>query len=147
MSEATLKAEIIALSFSQEWAEAKLEWSLSAIYEAATPQTCLCGHFPIIEICVLNNKRTCVDAEVGNCCVKKFIGLPSDKIFSAVKRVRKDPTKSLNAEAIFHAFDRSWLNAWEKDFYLNIMGKRVLTEKQQLKKRQVNNLILANMRK
>ena len=56
MSEYKLTNEIIGLSQSKVWDTAKLEWSLSQIYEADEPERCLCGHFPIIEICILQNK-------------------------------------------------------------------------------------------
>lgn len=98
-------------------------------------------------MCVLKNKINGELATVGNCCVKKFLGLPSDKIFQAVKRVRKDKKKSLNAETITHAFDRKWINEWERDFYLNIMRKRNLTDKQAQKKLQVNERVLIGMRR
>lgn len=145
MSEYRLATEIIARSVAKSWNEAKLEWSLREIYEAEEPETCLCGHFPIIELCVLGNKVNGQLATVGNCCVKKFIGLPSDKIFQAVKQVRKDGEKSLNAEAIEHAFQRGWINKWEKDFYFDIMRKRKLTANQRTKKVQINTKMLRNM--
>jgi hypothetical protein len=147
MSEYKLTSEIIALSVANNWDAARLEWALHEVYETEEPETCLCGHFPIIELCVLNNKRNSNFATVGNCCVKKFIGLPSDKIFQAVKRVRKDTSKSLNAEAISHAFDRSWLTEWERDFYFDIMRKRNLTAKQSSKKEQINELVLQRMKR
>ena len=147
MSEYKLASEIIALSDADNWDAAKLEWALHEVYEADDPETCLCGHFPIIELCILSNKLNSNLATVGNCCVKKFIGLPSDKIFQAVKRVRKDASKSLNAEAIDHAFNRGWLTAWEKDFYFDIMGKRSLTAKQASKKKQINELVLQRMKR
>ena len=109
MSEYKLTQEILALSVGKTWDRARLEWTLHEVYESDEPQTCLCGHFPIIEICTLLNRSNGNVADIGNCCVKKFIGLPSDKIFSAVKRVRRDPTKSLNAEAISHAFAKGWI--------------------------------------
>jgi hypothetical protein len=147
MSQFQLAIEIVQLSVASTWDEAKLEWSLLEVYEADDPETCLCGHFPIIELCVLLNKRNNMQATVGNCCVKKFIGLPSDKIFLAVKRVRKDTTKSLNAEAVHHAFDREWINEWEKNFYLNVMRKRRLTANQATKKQQINELVLSRMKR
>ncbi|MBE4160105.1 hypothetical protein HJ102_22715 [Vibrio parahaemolyticus] len=134
MSEYKLTEEIIKLSQSQLWDVAKSEWTLYEIYEADEPERCLCGHFPIIEICTLKNKLNSNYATVGNCCVKKFIGLPSDKIFQAIKRVRKDDEKSLNAEAISHAYDKGWINDWEKSFYLDVMRKRKLTPNQLNKK-------------
>jgi len=94
MSEFKLTNEIIDLSKSKIWDAAKLEWSLAKIYEADEPETCLCGHFPIIEICILQNKLNHKQATVGNCCVKKFIGLPSDKIFQAVNRQRQSDAQT-----------------------------------------------------
>lgn len=147
MSEFKLTTEIVARSVSPVWDAAKLEWTLHEVYEAEEPETCLCGHFPIIELCVLRNKVNSQLATVGNCCVKKFIGLPSDLIFQAVKRVRSDATKSLNGESLAHAKDKGWINQWEYDFYLRIMRKRNLTAKQAAKKVQVNEQFMRNMRR
>ncbi len=120
---------------------ARLEWALFGIYEAQTPQRCLCGKYPIIEICTLKNKLNNSLATVGNCCVKKFIGLPSDKIFQAVKRVRKDLSKTLNPETIAHALEKRWINDWESTFYLNIIPNRSLSAKQAEKKTAINQKI------
>lgn len=147
VSEFKLTSEIIELSSSNIWDAAKLEWELDEIYEADEPGRCLCGHFPIIETCILKNKVNGNPATVGNCCVKKFIGLPSDKIFQAIKRVRKDNEKSLNAEAIEHAFDKHWINDWEKGFYLDVMRKRELTFSQLQKKIQINEKLARNMKR
>lgn len=147
MSKYLLTSEILSRSVARTWDEAKLEWSLLEVYESDEPETCLCGHFPIVELCVLTNRKNRMQATVGNCCVKKFIGLPSDKIFQAVTRIRKNESKSLNAEAIQHAFDRRWINEWEKDFYFNIMRKRNLSEKQATKKGEINQSVLARMKR
>jgi len=147
MSEYKLTQGIINLSKSNIWDVAKLEWSLLEVYEAEEPETCLCGHYPIIEVCVLSNTENRNFTNVGNCCVKKFIGLPSDKIFQAVKRVRKDNEKSLNAEAIQYAYDKDWINDWEHDFYLGIMRKRNLSSKQLDKKIQINEKLARNMKR
>ncbi len=147
MSQYKLTDEILKCSQAQIWDIAKLEWSLYQIYEAEEPETCLCGHFPIIEICTLHNKLNGQFATVGNCCVKKFIGLPSDLIFQAVKRVRKDNQKSLNAEAIKHAHEKGWINDWEYNFSIDTMRKRVLTGKQLQTRMKVNEKMLANMKR
>lgn len=147
MSEYKLTQEIIQLSQSKVWDFAKLEWVLDEIYEADEPETCLCGHFPIIEICNLRNKINGRLATVGNCCVKKFIGLPSDLIFQAVRRVRKDKQKSLNAEAIQHAFQKKWINEWEYKFSIDTMRKRNLTEKQMQTRMNINEKMLLNMKR
>lgn len=147
MSEYRLIAEIIERSEATNWDQAKTEWGLAEVYQADEPETCLCGHFPIVELCVLRNKLNLVNATVGNCCVKKFLGLPSDLIFQAVKRVRADNDKSLNGESIEHAFGKGWINQWERDFYFNIMRKRNLSDKQTVTKRSINLKMMRNMRR
>ena len=147
MSEFRLTQEIVDRSQAETWDEAKLEWVLNDVYEADEPETCLCGHFPIIELCNLRNKTNGSFATVGNCCVKKFIGLPSDLIFQAVKRIRIDNTKSLNSEAINYAHTKGWISDWDRSFYFSIMRKRVLTLKQRTKKIQINVKFIANMRR
>lgn len=147
MSEFKLTSEIIERSVSAAWSDAKLEWALHEVYEADEPETCLCGHFPIMELCVLFNKLNHGFATVGNCCVKKFMGLPSNLIFQAVKRVRRDPSKSLNAESLGHAKEKGWINAWEYGFSLDSMAKRNLTTNQMAKRRQINEKFLVNMRR
>lgn len=147
MSEYKLTEEILQRSQSKVWDMARLEWKLNEIYEAEAPETCLCGHFPIIEVCILQNTRNFQLATVGNCCVKKFIGLPSDLIFQAVKRIRKDTQKSLNAEAIQHAYDKGWINEWEYKFTIDTMRKRSLTTKQLQTRMKINEKMLANMKR
>lgn len=147
MAEYKLTQNIIALSNSKAWDRAKLEWKLHDIYEADEPETCLCGHFPIIEVCVLINTYNHKYANVGNCCVKKFIGLPSDKIFQSVKRVRKDNTKALNAEALKHAHDKGWINDWEYNFSIDTMRKRNLSYKQIQTRIKINEKMMLNMKR
>ena len=147
MSEFRLTTEIVARSASKVWDAAKLEWVLHEVYEADTPESCLCGHYPIIELCVLRNRLNNDCATVGNCCVKKFIGLPSDLIFLATKRIRSDSSRSLNAEALLHALEKGWINEWEYNFYLRIMRKRNLSAKQSAKKVQINQKFLNNMKR
>ena len=147
MAEYKLINEILSLSVSNTWEVAKTEWELNEIYFADIPETCLCGHFPIIELCELKNRKNKILAVVGNCCVKKFIGLPSDKIFQAVKRVRKDGEKGLNGEAIELAYSKKWINDWEYNFYIDTFRKRKLSENQLSKRRQINEKVLLKINK
>ncbi len=147
MGEFKLIQEIISLSVADTWEFAKSEWELSEIYFSDEPETCLCGHFPIIELCEIRNKENREIAIVGNCCVSKFMGLPSEKIFQAVKKIRKDSEKSLNSEAIELAYSKDWINNWEYEFYIDTFRKRRLTEKQTLKRKQINEKILTNINK
>ena len=138
-----LTNHIIALSESKCWGV------LDDIYFADYQETCSCGHYPIIEVCVIKNKLNNNTTIVGNCCVKKFMGLPSDKIFQSVKRVRKEMHKSLNPAAIEYAYKKGWINPWEYKFYIDTMRKRYhqLSEKQLSIRKNINNKMLLNMRK
>jgi len=147
MGEFKLIQEIISLSVADAWELAKEEWELSQIYFSDEPESCLCGHSPIIELCEIRNKKNQKIAVVGNCCMNKFIGLPSEKIFQAVKKIRKDSEKSLNIEAIELAYSKDWINNWEYEFYINTFRKRLLTENQGLKRKQINEKILLKINK
>lgn len=147
MGESKLIQEIIKLSVADIWEIAKCEWELIEIYFSDEPETCLCGHYPIIELCEIRNKKNQKITIVGNCCVNKFMGLPSEKIFQAVKRIRKDIDKSLNCEAIELAYSKDWINEWEYKFYADTLKKRLLTEKQASKRKQINEKILLNINK
>jgi hypothetical protein len=142
MSEYQLTEKIIALSVAKTWDKAKLEWGLLDVYWEKEPDTCLCGHYPINEICILRNNKNGEQAIVGNCCVKKFTGLPSDKIFQALKKIHRNIEKALNAETIEHAHQKRWINDWEYDFYFDTMRKRNLSKKQMDKRIQINKKIL-----
>jgi len=127
----------------KDWrSDAKHEWHLVDVHLVDEPETCLCNHFPIIEICTIGNSRNGNLARIGNHCVKKFLGLPSNIIFQAIKRVRKDVKKSLNEETLVHYFEKGIINEWEKKFYLGAMNKRLLTDKQWNKKVEINTKII-----
>ncbi len=87
-----------------------MEWRIEDIYIQRKPETCLCGHFPISELCVLRNRKNHNKAIVGNVCVKKFMKLPSDRMFAAIKRVTADETKALNVPVIEHAIAKRWIS-------------------------------------
>ena len=142
MAHYELATKIIALSVADTWDEAKLEWSLFDVFKEDQPDTCLCGHFPIIENCVLHNRENGTQAIIGNVCVKKFLGLPSDKIFQGINRIAQDNERSLNTEAIDHAHRKGWINDWERKFYFDTMRKRNLSGKQREKRIQINDKVL-----
>ena len=145
MSEYRLSQEITALSKSNKWDDARLEWELFRMFDQEDLDTCLCGHYPIKEICVLRNKLNDNQAIVGNCCVEKFMGLSSDKLFSALKRVKKDISKPFNADVIQFSFDRGYITNWEKTFYIDTWRKRDLSKKQVEVRVGINKKILAKL--
>jgi hypothetical protein len=146
MAQSKLTTEILKLSKSQDWEAAKLEWHLEQVYMAESPETCLCGHFPIIEICTIANARTLHTATVGNCCVTKFIGLPSKRIFDGLKRVRKDVQSALNEDAITYSRSKGWISSWEYGFLVSTMRKRNLSGKQRQFRESINSKILARLK-
>ncbi len=140
MSEYKLTTELLKLSQSQKWDEAKLEWELIDIERVEDPEECLCGHYPILEICLIKNSKTDNESRVGNCCVKKFNN-KSDKIFRSVARIRKNIEKSVNAETLDLAIKNRWINEKEYKFYMDIIRKRNLSEKQSAWKKAINQKI------
>ena len=73
------------------------------------------------------------------------MGLPSDRIIQAIKRIRKDYKRSINIECIDYASGKGWINDWESDFYEDIMRKRNLSGKQLDKKITINKKLLTLM--
>jgi hypothetical protein len=143
-----LVEELIKLSQSKKWDEAKLEWDLVDVEEVEEAETCICGHTPIREICTIKNTKTGAMQRVGNSCVKKFNNR-SDKIFRAVDKIRKDITKSVNAEALEMAHDRKWIKDTDYNFYINIFRKRhsTLSFPQKKWKYDLNQRILRSISK
>ncbi len=142
MSEFDLIRKIIELSFADKWDNAKKEWSLIEIIEAESPETCLCGHYPIIELCELKNNINGNTVIVGNICVKKFLGISSDKIYSTIKKLRKSIENTANIETIEFLYSKKEITDWEKEFYSRIARIRNLSDKQLKIKIEINNKIL-----
>lgn len=138
-----LRTQILALSEAKDWETAQKEWSVIHINPADEPQTCLCGHFPIIDICTIRNRITKNIAEVGNVCVRRFLGLRSDLLFSAVKRIQRDLSKSLNAEAIVFFREQGVLTEWEYHFLQDTKKRRSLTAVQSEMRCKISRKILA----
>jgi len=138
-----LTKEIISLSESNNWESAKLEWLFLNAYMSKESQTCLCGHYPIREICVLNNKKNENKTEVGNHCVNKFLGIQSaNKIFSSVKRVKNDISRSMSAETLNYLYSKKAINQFEYEFYSDTIRKRNLSQKQRDIKEQINEKLI-----
>jgi hypothetical protein len=51
-----LRAHILGLSAATDWETARKEWAFVNVFEVDEPETCPCGHFPIIEICEIYNR-------------------------------------------------------------------------------------------
>lgn len=145
MSFSQLSAEIIHLSRSPNWTEARREWILADVAESDESETCLCGHYPIRELCTITNSVNGAVATVGNCCVHLFMGLPSHMISVGIKRIRNDPEKAMNKALIDYAYAHHWIDDWQADFCRSTCHKRRLSERQLAMRARINGDVLRRM--
>ncbi len=139
-----LTAEIIKLSVSDYWDSAKLEWNFEYAYQSETQETCLCGHYPIRNICVIRNLENKNQTEVGNCCINKFLGIDKgNKIFESINKLKDDISKSMNAEVLEYLNDKKVITQFEYDFYTDTLRKRVLSQKQLDMREKINRKLLS----
>lgn len=144
-NERELRRRIIEQSVSHDWPTARLEWDLETIFREEEFQACACGHYPIIEICQLRNRANRQIIEVGNVCVKKFMGIPSNRIFDGFRRIAKAEDKALNGAASDYAFRKGWVTEWEHKFLSNTARTRLLSDKQRAKRIEINKRVLTRM--
>ncbi len=137
-----LKTEIIDRSAAKTWEAARQEWDLRDIYLDEHPERCLCGHYPIHEMCVIQNAKTGNIATVGNCCVNNFLGLCTDGLFPGLRRIKGDAEKSMSRELVEHARMVNWIDEWEYKFCIDTLRKRKLSEKQIAKRLKINTKVI-----
>lgn len=126
-----LTEEILKRSESENWDSAKTEWKFINVFESENDETCLCGHYPIKNICIIENIKNGQAVEIGNCCVKKFINVDvGDKVISSRKRVKKDINKGLNEATLNYLYENNIINDWEYKFSMDTKLKRNLSGKQ-----------------
>ncbi len=144
---ARLEAEIVKLSQADKFNAAVTEWRLMDVKQSNKPECCLCGHYPILNICYLTNVQNGKKAEIGNCCVKRFLDIPSDAIFRSIKTVRGDIEKSCNSELLTMALEKEIISDWEFLFLTDTQKKRKLSSKQMAIRMKLNKKILDGINK
>jgi len=138
-----LSQEIINRSVSKHWDTAKLEWNFEYLYVSEDFQTCLCGHYPIRNICVIRNLKNSQSTEVGNCCVNKFLGIESgNKILDSLKRLKIDLEKSMSVEVLDYLRDKKVITKWDYKFYGDTRRKRIMSEKQLEHRKRINQKLI-----
>jgi hypothetical protein len=141
-----LHDELIKLSSAKVWELSRYEWLLDYItINEMADETCLCGHYPIKELCHLKNRINNSKTIVGNCCVRQFLGLDLTKVFTSVKNITKNKEKSPNKELIFYANNKKIITGWEFNFLNSIVGKRKLSTSQMEYRKNINSKILSNI--
>jgi hypothetical protein len=134
---------VIELSNSKRWVLAKLEWGFDYAYYSLSDQRCLCGHYPIRQIGVIRNLSHYNIAEMGNCCVNKFLGTSeANKIFSSISRLNKNLSRSMSEEALRYLRHKDQVSSYEFGFYRDTLRKRKLTDKQGALRRRINQKLL-----
>jgi len=145
MPQAELHYQIILRSEAKVWDKARGEWKLNDVWISKEPETCLCGHRPIKEICEIKNRLNGRTTEVGNCCVKHFGLERKDAVFNSIKRVKGGKSSSFNEETIELAHDLRIISDRDREFYLNIWRKNddSLSDAQLKWKRDINRSLLS----
>ncbi len=138
-----LTEEIIKLSNSDTWNNAKLEWNFEYAYYSEDLQTCLCGHYPIKNICVIKNKENRNETEVGNCCVNKFLGIEEgNQIFASIKKLKNDLSKSMSPQVLDYLRKKKVLTDFDYSFYADTIRKRKLSNKQLAIRERINQKLI-----
>lgn len=135
--------EIIDLSEAHIWDFAKLEWEFTSAYYSDEEQKCLCGHYPIRNICVITNKINSALTEVGNCCINKFLGIDDgNKIFTSIKRIKEKPKSSMSAEVLEYLYSKNAISDFDYKFYKSIFRRTSMSLKQWDIKEKINQKLL-----
>ena len=129
-------------SKAQNWEEAKTEWKILYTYDAEEDSTCLCGHYPIKEIYVIENTQTRIQHEIGNVCINHLFEAEA-KIAAGLKKIRKEPDKSTTPELVYRAYTDGVINAWEYNFYRDTQRKQLrgMSPKQRQTRYNINQKI------
>jgi hypothetical protein len=95
-------------------------------------------------VCVLYNSGTNQLAEVGNCCVKKFLSKESShKVFQGIKRLKENPFSSKASAAVLeYSREHLFINDWELSFLKDLGGKRKISDKQAKTKAKIHQKIV-----
>ncbi|MFA6150537.1 MAG: hypothetical protein WC716_04385 [Chitinophagaceae bacterium] len=135
--------EIIKISESKNWENAKHEWEFQYVYRNPKTQSCLCGKKSIVNVCIIKNAANKKVAEVGNCCVNKFLGIEKgNNLFEAINRLNKDITKSLGVGALEYLNSKNLLTELQYNFYKSSVRKWKLSTKQMATRIGINRKFL-----
>jgi hypothetical protein len=147
-----LPERIVELSKADMWRTAVKEWEPDGVdvLEAEDMETCLCGHFPIKELCYIRNKENGNTAIVGNHCIKKFSAHDPahavfgdvPKIIASAKRILQNPSGSASPEMVAFARKKGLFSARDALFYNDIWRKRNLSFAQLKYKQRLNRALL-----
>ncbi|NGX33632.1 MAG: hypothetical protein K1060chlam4_01703, partial [Candidatus Anoxychlamydiales bacterium] len=148
-----LPAEIISLSRSRDWAIAVNEWQLDYIEHLGAGEesdTCLCGHYPIRELCHIINTRTHEKATIGNHCIERFnkddpahaVFGDAPKVFRSINQILNDPKATASKALLDYASKKEVLTKNQVRSYEEDKGKRNLRVSELKYRAEINNLLI-----
>ncbi|MCX2486587.1 hypothetical protein [Pedobacter sp. MR2016-24] len=112
-NEYRLMTNIVALSESKDWDDAKTEWRFTNAFQREGSE-CLCGKINITNVCVIVNKKNDNRTEVGNCCVKKFMNISNgDTFFSSINKLKKNIKSNITNNFLHHLIDTEFITSDE----------------------------------
>jgi hypothetical protein len=142
-----LRAFILGHSASQDWATARLEWTLAGVEDLGRERdACPCGYEPIRHLCWLSNIKTNAHVFVGNVCVNRF--LPehdSSAVVAGLRRIQRDVEKAPNPALLIWARKAGVISEWEFSFGMDTSRKRALSARQAVKRNEINRRIAARL--
>ena len=108
-NEQKLKHNISLLSIDQQdWSHTMMEWRYSSFF-FQKGSVCLCGKRNITKVCVIKNVKNGNSAEVGNCCVNKFLFITDansrfKSLLKIYKNIKSNISKDLRQELVNTGF-------------------------------------------
>lgn len=132
---------VIDCSVSDNWENARLEWSVERVEEDENLDTkCVCGHDGLRYLYTIRNRLNGNKIyPIGSECVKKFCSDKMSETVDALEDIMRassvelayNPSR-LTMRMIVFLSDKGVLNDWECSFMLSVKRKRALTVKQNL---------------
>lgn len=123
--------ELLDLSFTNNWNEAKEEWSLSMVFKLDKSDQCLCGT-PIQYVCLMENDKTKAYARVGYACYEEVFANPiAKRLINDVKKISEDPNKTVHIDTLNWLRQKGYYPYKFYDMYRSISSSKSLSERQQ----------------
>lgn len=147
-----LKKHILPLSDEKsDFDIAKLEWTLDYINVTGNLTNCPCTQ-KIMDICHIRNKKNGNMTFVGNICVQRFMDIDARKLFTGLKKIKKNPKSKPNRDLIEYAFRKGFLypGKTEYGFLKSIVMNRNLSVKQKnwlsfINRRIINEIVVQDL--
>ena len=145
-NEEHLKIAITELSISSAWSDVIKEWKFThAFYKEDS--ACKCTKKGIKKVCVISNTINNNTAEVGNCCVNKFLGInDGNKYFKNIIKLVKNVKSHINNDFGWQLFDDGLITEDERCLLgkFNNINIKYHTGVEWAEKIKINTRILAH---